>query len=148
MLQPFVGEWEGSAEAASIVDTAIERATSAMSTFVRGIARSLLQTRNAPPARIGMNYDDGFVEFAFGRAPAHRLPLSGEAVQQGQISLRLRVEPAPEVALHHIAETGEGTRESIFRVNASSDGLTMDVTVTSPRLPEPVRYTLQFSRLV
>ena len=45
----------------------------------------------------------------------------------------------------HVGENEEGKRESLFHVQ-TPDVLIMDVVVTSPRLPGPVRYTLQFTR--
>jgi hypothetical protein len=144
-LDRFVGEWNGRAEAAQVVESAIERVTSRMNMFERRIARNRLQARNKPPARIRMDREDRFFVIAFGAATVHRLPLSGEAVQQGEAKLRIRVEQAPEVVLHHIGETTEGRRENTFRVDASSGVLTMNVIVTSPQLPAPVQYSLQFT---
>ena len=45
-----------------------------------------------------------------------------------------------------LGETSDGQRENLYRLGSGLDTMTMEVTVTSARLPEPVRYTLTFTR--
>jgi hypothetical protein len=35
----------------------------------------------------------------------------------------------------------------VFRIGSRPDAMSMTVTVTSPRLPAPVRYVLEFTRM-
>lgn len=145
-LNPFVGAWLGGPGAQQVVEQAIERTTASMSFFTRPFARRRLWQRNEPPDRIVMRCEDRAFIFAFDDAPVQRLPIDGAAVRQDEVTFRLRLPEGPAPALLHIGETDEGRRESVFRLSAAGTILSMDVTVTSGRLPEPLRYTLEFSR--
>ena len=78
----------------------------------------------------------------YSAAEEFKLPLSGASVKYGDRSMRLQLTAE---GLRHTGETAEGRRQNIFR----SDGevLSMAVTMTSPRLPRPLQYTLEFTRV-
>jgi len=50
-------------------------------------------------------------------------------------------------ALREIGETREGKRDNLYRIGDRPDLMTMEVTVTSPRLPAPLLYSLESHRL-
>jgi hypothetical protein len=142
----FTGDWQGSAGAAKVVEKAVHEATETMSIFTRGTARGRLMQRNAAPARIRMQRKEALFILEFAGSPAQGLPISGAPVQQGDRTLRVQLEDGPRGALRHTGETPDGKRENVFRIGSGPDVMTMDVTVTSPRLPAPVRYALEFTR--
>lgn len=146
-VERFVGDWQGQSSAAATVQQAIERATAPMNMFIRGTARGRLAKTNEPPARIHMRREGDALRIQFDDRPAMVLPLAGTPVQDGERTLRLQPEGDAGDALRQTGETKEGQRVNVYRLGAShANGMTMSVTVSSPRLPSPITYTLAFTR--
>ena len=143
----FTGDWRVNAGAEKVVEKAVREATESMSVFTRNTARGRLLQRNAPPARIRMQRKEALFILEFAGSPVQSLPISGAPLQQGERTLRVQLDDGPQGALRHTGETPEGRRENVFRTGVSSEVMTMDVTVTSPRLSAPVRYVLEFTRV-
>jgi hypothetical protein len=142
----FAGEWQGQATATATVEQAVKQVTDSMSVLTRGIARGRLLKANAAPARIRMQQDGGALRIQFEDRPAVTLPLSGSSVKDGERTMRLEPEGETGAALRQIGETDQGRRVNVYRLGPGADAMTMAVTVTSPRLPSPLTYTLSFTR--
>jgi hypothetical protein len=140
----FAGDWRAESDGTELVKTAIERATQEMSMFTRGVARGRLRERNAPPASIRMSRQGDLFTIRFAGAEPVSLPISGTPVQVGDRTIRIQPQPDGD-GLRHEGKNPDGARENIFRLD-SADRMTMAVTVSSPRLPAPVTYTLAFTR--
>jgi hypothetical protein len=140
----FAGNWRAESDGTQLVKTAIERATQEMSMFTRGVARGRLRERNVPPASIRMSRHDDVFTIHFAGGEPVSLPISGTPVQVGDRTIRIEPEPDGD-GLRHTGGTAEGSRENIFRLDGA-DRMTMAVTITSSRLPAPVKYTLGFTR--
>ena len=145
-LDRFVGEWYVNAGAAQIVENAIHQATDSMGSIARGVARGRLNKIHAPPAWIRMRRQAEFFMIEFEGSPARTLPISGAEAQEGELRSRLQFVGGAGGGLRQIGETQEGKRENLYRIGNRPDLMTMEVTVTSPRLPSPLRYTLEFMR--
>jgi hypothetical protein len=147
VLGTFAGEWRGRGDAADAVESGVRRATESMNLFTRGVARGRLLKENAPPARIRMQRRDDLFTIEFEGGSALALPISGEAVQRGNLTVRLDLQEGSGAMLRQIGQTSEGTRENLYRIGGGTpDVMTMGVTMTSPRVPAPVQYTLEFTR--
>jgi hypothetical protein len=117
-----------------------------MNALTRGVARGRLTKTNVAPQQIRFRLDGQVLVIAFEGMPPVSLPLSGAAVEKDSRRISLEVQAGPPVLLKHTAESPEGKRENTYRISDVSGGLVMDVVVTSPRLPQAVRYTLNFTR--
>jgi hypothetical protein len=140
----FVGEWAPASDATAAVEQAIEHATDSMGFLVAGIARSRLYARCRPPRELRMRAsDEGFV-IEFVGMETQFMPRSGLPVEQRGRRLSAHLEGG---VLVHWGETSEGTRINRFSLDAGGRVLTMATVVTSPRLPEPVRFRVRFVRV-
>ena len=76
-------------------------------------------------------------------APADGTPLPW--VREDGEKFEIWMKRSDGVLRHHFkAEDGERLNE--FSWNATGDTLTLTVTLTSPRLPEPVKYKLVYAK--
>jgi hypothetical protein len=97
-------------------------------------------------ARILMQPHEDTLRIQFDELPAVMLPLSGDSVIDGERTIRLEPEGDAGDALRYVGETDQGRRVNVYRLGPGANMMTMAVTVTSPRLPSPLTYTLSFTR--
>ena len=109
-----------------------------MNVFARNVAKARLTKSNAPPAEIHMQKQGDSFIIQLASNPPRTLPISGAEVQDGDLRLHLQVENDSPQVLRDIGETAQGRCENVFRIGASPDSMTLDVTVTSPQLPTPL----------
>lgn len=140
----FAGVWYPEVDAAAQVEQVVRQATTSMFPLAREVARSRLMNRCAPPRFLRMQLEGESFVIEFAGAPVQRLPRSGATkTEPDGRTLSARVESE---LLRHDGASREGTRENLFRVGPMPNQLTMQTTVTSPRLPQPVRFTVHFTR--
>jgi hypothetical protein len=139
----FEGEWIVGAGAAKIVEDAVRQATHSMGSIARGVARGRLMKGHTPPGSIRMRRQGESFTIAFEGSSEQTYPISGAEVKEEDLRRWLKLENA---ILHQIGERTDGKRENVYRIGDKPDTMIMDVTVTSPRLPAPVRYTLELTR--
>ncbi len=148
-LVPFVGVYRAidPGEHARIIDRAIVTGTEEMRPLHRRVARKRLRAVNEPIhllriARMGdrvvMDLDD----------ERYAAPVSGQTERarnpEGEpVDLSFRV-VGGSLRGHYVEETAE--KIITFRLEGERR-LTMDVTVLSDQLPEPIRYRLAFRKL-
>ena len=124
----------------------VEAATASMNFVTRPIARARLKKafRVFPTLRIERGADDLAIQYG-DRVP-QRMPADGREVEwtredgeRMHISARLDQD---DLIQHYRAEDGE--RTNVFHVDVRTKALTMEVTITSPRLPGPVTYAVTY----
>jgi hypothetical protein len=139
----YAGQWTPTADARAQVTRAVEHVTGKMGLLVRAIARRRLLARCQPPRELRIRVSNGEVAIEFVGMETHVMPLSGVMVQQAGRTLSVQSDGG---VLVHRGTTSEGTRVNRFSVDPSGRELTMDTVMTSPRLPEPVRFRVRFWR--
>lgn len=131
------------------VRQAIERATESMNFFARPIARRLLRQKNVLYPSFSMERSHEFLLISLAGEPSLLLPLSGAAVPwKAPDGETVRVRLVLGQALRQIFEAKQGHRENRFTLSSDGGLLTMDVTITSSELPQPVEYRLIYRRVL
>jgi hypothetical protein len=131
-----------------VVNVAIDRAIATMSMFTRPIARHRLLKANIPAKRLvikpvtnvlTIDYGDLTpVSTATSGSPGTWVTPDGESVRtEGGKSAN---------SLRQLFFAKDGKSEYLFRLGPDGTTLILEVVVTSPRLPEPVRYELSYRR--
>lgn len=140
----FEGVWRPKAGSARVIENAIEATVKPMNPLTRPIARRRLAQKNVLSLRLRMDRQGDLFLIHYSAAEEFRLPLSGAVVKYGDRTMHLQLTAD---GLRHTGETAEGRRQNDFRVGNDPDVMTMAVTMTSPRLPRPLQYTLEFTRV-
>ena len=135
-------------QASDNVATAINAAVARMSFVTRPIARGRLTRTNAPYERIVISYSTSQVSLTFDRRAAIVTPANGTPTawtrEDGE---RFMVSTEWENGrLEQTFRADDGSRENVFTLSGDGATLTMNVTVTSPRLPRPLTYKLVYIR--
>lgn len=136
------------AEGSDDVDQAIRKATSGMNFITRPIARGRLSKTNAPYGSITLSQTPSEVTVVTdGRAPIVT-PASGEVIrwtrEDGEV-LDVNTEWQSGSLVQTFAAE-DGKRVNVYTLGPDGNTLSMRVTITSPRLPEPMVYTLRYRR--
>lgn len=127
-------------------NAAIEGVVKEMHAVARPIARRRLKKTNPAYARIALHFTGNAVRINAGAGGTVVLPLSGAPVRWKHDGETLTV--SGQSSGNSLAETfqaADGRRTNTF--TPTKDGLTLSVTLTSPRLPKPLRYTLAYRRI-
>jgi hypothetical protein len=149
-FDPWLGSYRNTrsaAETQQMVDAAIERGIRDMRPLQRRIARSRLKAVSPASAelRIVEQEDRLATEFDGRRysAPANGSPAGGVDPQGKRITVSYHV--VGDV-LHARYVGGDGETRMDFEPIDDGQGLTVQVTVMSKEIPEPVRYNVHFRR--
>jgi len=126
----------------------IEQATARMNFVTRPIARGRLKKTNAAYAQVVIGGAAGEVTIQYEGRAAQHMPAGGQAVpwvrEDGEkFLISARVEGGDLIQTYK-AEDGE--RVNVFHADPATGALSLGVTVTSPRLPGPLTYTLPYRR--
>ncbi len=141
-------ELEPGAEAKVVA--AITSGTASMNFIKRPIARSRLKKTNLPPygtVRIAHTPTEVSIDMD-GRAPI-LTPADGKTIkwkrpEDGEI---LDVNTVWEgSALKETFVAGDGSRENLFTPSADGQTMTMQVTIRSPQLKQPIVYRIDYRR--
>lgn len=129
------------------IKAAIDDAVAKMNFLFRSIARGRLLDTNPRYQRIEIGAAGSQVSVQFDRRKPILMPTGGSAVkwtrEDGEVfDVSARMQAG---LLTQTFSSDEGQRVNEFRLHPDGT-LSLDVSVTSPRLPQPVRYTLQFQR--
>lgn len=131
-----------------VIAAGIEKATEGMSFITKPIAKSRLSKSNVAFASIGFKFPDNKVSIQHDARKPVDSPTDGKKVQwtreDGEsFMVSQKVSDTKIVQVFH-AEDGDKTLEYVF----SEDFQTMKVHVQldSPKLPSPLKYTLEYSR--
>lgn len=145
-IDALTGTWRLIPEATDPIKPAIDKAVAKMNFLIRGLARNRLQARNAAPPAIDIRREPNQLRIRLEGYMADRMhPLNGETwhrkVEDGEVDIQLK--PMEDGFLTSYTNK-DGGRENRFRLKSGE--LHMSVTITSPYLTEPVRYTLRYQR--
>lgn len=128
------------------IDAAIEKAVAEMSFIKRPIARSRLKRTNSVYRTVAISRTGDQIVVALNGTPI-KMPAAGQPVKwkrdDGEI---FDVSAAwRETALDQTFKAEDGTRVNTFRLNADGT-MTMDVTISSEQLPQPIKYSIAYRR--
>lgn len=130
------------------VEAAIERAIEGMFFVAKPIARGKLRDKTEIKPHIGFSFAHASItSTASGVAPATS-PDDGTAISYvaaGE-SLKLSQKLTPSGHLVQTFAAAEGTRTNDYVLSADGSQLTVAVTISSSKLPRPVRYVLGYRR--
>lgn len=135
-------------QSAQTIETAIETSVAKMNFIKRPIARSRLKKTNEAHRRVEITIGIGEISIAFdGRKPV-QMPADGSTIhwtrEDGETFEVNAVRDGNRLVQTFKAE--DGTRANAFSIGADGQ-LSMQVTLTSPQLDQPLVYTLTFSRV-
>ncbi|HET9985977.1 MAG TPA: hypothetical protein VFQ38_20425 [Longimicrobiales bacterium] len=144
----IVGTFVLDAGASDDVAAAIQKATSHMSFITRPIARGRLKKTNLPYHRLVFSPSPSAYELRIDDRKPIVTPADGSAAkwtrEDGEV---LGVSTKPRGgALEQRFVADDGQRVNVYTLSPDGQSLSMDVTVTSPRLPQPVTYRLVYRR--
>lgn len=130
------------------VNRAIETAVSHLSFVTRPIARRRLRNTNQPYQRLVLAFGGGKISIAFDQRRPLVTPASGAQVdwirEDGE---KLKISTEWESAvLEQTFRSDDGQRVNRFSLGADGKTLTVNVAVSSPRLPRPLTYKLVYTR--
>lgn len=148
-LSDFDGIWLYDKSRSADVPAAVEECVSKTNFVVRAVARPRLLKTNAPYDRIAIATNPSEVRVVYGASGKPVVsPPDGKSVpwkrENGEI-----FQLTHELKGDRLVETftGEdGAKQESFGVSADRSTLSVDVKVTSPKLPEPLAYRLVYRR--
>jgi hypothetical protein len=145
---PLQGTFVYTAEGSDNLEQAIQQATSRMNFVTRPIARSRLKKTNSVYQKIAIGRTADEVSIAFdARAPVVS-PASGSAVRWRREDGEMFdvTTTGGNGSLQQTFKAEDGERVNTFTLAPDGNTLTMNVTITSPRLPQPLTYRLRYRR--
>ena len=130
------------------INRAIEQAIAKMSFVVRPIARGRLRRTNLPYATIQLGITSNQITIDTRNGNPITTPADGTPIEwkreDGEV-LRVSTEWR-NGALQQTFVADDGQRVNVYTLGAGGTTMELRVTVTSPRLPAPVTYTLRYRR--
>ncbi len=135
----------GSDDIKQAIDTAVKK----VSWFIRTFARGRLEKTNSVYQTIDIAQTDGNWSIAFdGRKPVVA-PVSGDTVpwtrEDGEKFQVVIHEVGPRT-LDEVFVASDGVRTNQFEWSADGSTMAMHVKIESPKLKEPLTYTLNYER--
>ncbi len=141
------GTWRYDAQASDNVATAINTAVQRMNFVTRPIARGRLTRTNQPYQRVTVDFTSSQVTVTTDTRAAIVSPSNGTPIKwtrEDKEVLDVSTEWENGV-LEQTFKAEDGQR--VNRLSVGADGrMTMEVTITSPRLPRPLVYKLIYNR--
>jgi hypothetical protein len=142
------GEFTLDPSASADVNQAIDRAVARMNMMKRPIARSRLKKTNQPYQQVTIAQTRSEVTITADNRTPVVTPLSGTAIkwtrEDGEVfDVSTQWD---EDKLRQTFKAEDGQRVNTFALSPDGNVLSMDVTVTSPRLSRPLFYTLVFRK--
>ena len=147
--EPIEGTFTLDRASSDDVKAAVDRAAAEFNFVLRPFARSRLTKANPVPQQVEIAYTSTEVSVQLDRTPPVTAPRDGRTVKWRRddgalFDLSARIEAG---ALHQSFTGEDGKRVNVYRLRPDGRTLSMQVTLSSPRLPKPVEYTLVFRRL-
>ena len=143
----FVGSWTYAAGQGDVIEAAIERGIDDMNFVTKPIARRRLRATNDAYSTIEVRIADGTVTTTL-EGRAIESPADGRAIrwtrEDGEV-----MQVATSVRAGSLVQTftaEDGSRENVYTVSGDGRRLTLQVTIRSGRLPQPITYRLAYDR--
>ncbi len=144
----LLGTFANDAQSAEMIRTAIDAAVAKMSFVTRPIARGRLRKANVAHKRVALARTEQEISVTFDAYTPVRMPADGRTAKwtrdDGE-TFDVTASWSGD-SLVQTFKGEDGQRTNTFRVGPDAAALTVQVEVTSPRLPAPVRYSLTFTR--
>ncbi len=145
----LAGSYRLDAAASDDINQAINLAIADMNFFIRQIARPRLRDTNQPYRSVTIGIYGRQVAFQTEkRAPivtnAGAAPVAWTREDGETLEVSSQLEGS---VLTQTYQAEDGQRTNVFTLGANGNTLSMRVTVTSPRLPDPLTYTLRYLRV-
>ena len=143
----WVGVFVNDEQSDAGVQKAIEAAVADMNFITRPVARSRLKKTNSPAHRIAITRQGETISVRFDERKPAEMPADGSVVKwTGEDGEQFDVFARAENArLVQTFKAEDGQRVNSF-IAEDAQRLTLEVQVTSPRLPKPLTYTLRYRR--
>ncbi len=149
------GDYSLQSDAQVRLRESVERAVEPLNFVVRSVARRRLLTVNQPSARVEIFVRGDSVIIRYANQPELRAQRRGASrpwknTAGESLSVAVQAPAAAEDAEpllyeRYIAE--DGTRENRWFLDAATGQARLEVTITSPRLPSPMRLELNYTRV-
>ena len=145
---PLQGTFVYSAEGSDNLEQAIQQATARMNFVTRPIARSRLKKTNDTYDKVVISQTGSQVSIAFDARPPVVTPANGSAVRWTRDDGEVFdvTTSGGNGTLQQTFKAEDGQRVNVFTLAPDGNTLTMNVTITSPRLPKPLTYKLRYRR--
>lgn len=143
------GTWQLDPSRSDNVQQAISATVRRVNVLIRGFASARLRRTNQPYQRVVLGFADNSVTIRTDNRPPLTLPLNGTAVAWTRPEDRERLQVSARWEGEKLVQTfraEDGQRVNVWSVTPDGETLVLEVTVSSPRLPEPLRYTLRYRR--
>jgi hypothetical protein len=146
----FAGTYTLNARASDNVQTAINQAASHVMFLIRGIARSRMRSTNPVYQRVVIQEQPAEFAIAFDQRAPVRAPSTGASVpwtrEDGE-KFQVSIHTLADGRLQETFVAEDGRRVNVFSLSPDGRVLTMETTVSSPKLPQPLHYRLVFDRV-
>ena len=144
----FTGTFVLAPEASDNIDKAIERSVGNMNFIKRPIARGRLKKTNPAYNTLSIAHNTNEMRISTDTGAPIVTPADGTQVQwkreDGEV-FGVSTE-WQNGKLEQTFRAGDGRRVNLYSLSEDGDTLTLDVTVSSPQLPQPVVYRLVYRR--
>jgi len=145
----FTGTYRyaGGAQEEEARKAAIDHAVEGMSSFTRSIARNRVTATTQIPGFYTFSFDRGKIKVHPESRPEMISGDKGEPadyVYNGKKSTLTQVFAGDRITQAFVSD--DGKRENEFTLSKDGQSLTLKVTVTNPRLSNPVVYSLSYKR--
>jgi hypothetical protein len=150
------GTWTLNREQSDDINAKINTAVARMNVVVRQIARPRLRSTNTAYPRLVIVHDATNIRVDMQGRPSVSSPANGQPVlwhrETGRPGAPGRGDCVAVTsqwsngALTHTFRAEDGQRVNVYTVSADGNTMTMNVTITSPRLPNPLTYKLVYDR--
>jgi hypothetical protein len=131
------------------VDKAIATAVKDMNFVTRPIARGRLQKTNQPYQQVTIGTSGANTVVTIDKLPARQAPSDGTPVNWTRPADGDKLKLSMQWDSTRLVETlkaEDGQRVNAYSLSPDGATLTMNVTITSPRLPKPVTYRLAYKK--
>lgn len=139
-------ELAGSQERAEArVNEAIGRAVADMGFITRGVAADRLREKNPVRRTVETEVQGEHITITYGDATYETRSGDWQTVTATGEQVEL-LQTASGNSIFQTFRAPDGEKTTVYRFSPDGERLTLDITLTSPRLPEPLRYSLQYRR--
>lgn len=146
--QALQGVYVVATQPADTIDRAIQTAVAKMNFIKRPIARSRLAKTNPLYHRIEISQGAAEIRVSFDEGNPVVMPLDGASAKwtRGDGEVFDVSASLQDSQLIQTFKAGDGQRVNRFSLGPDGNTLTLQVMLSSPQLPEPVKYTLTYRR--
>jgi hypothetical protein len=132
-------------QAEARVNDAIGRAVAEMGFITRGVAADRLREKNPVRRTVETEVDGERITITYGDATYETRSGDWQTVTATGEQVQL-LQTASGDSIYQTFRAPDGEKSTVYRFSPDGQRLTLDITLTSPRLPEPLRYSLQYRR--